>query len=244
MNNQEAKLILGACRPRGQDAADPRAQAALEQAGRDPELAAWYAREGRLDASLGGKLREQCRPPAELKATLLAATRLARPIPWFRQPVWITTLAAMLVGAVVLFALVITGRSGADYAVFRSGMAEILGSKEFRLDHTTPSAAEARQWLAERSVDFELPSGLENKRTLGCRVLDWQGHQVSLVCFKLDGGETVHLFTIDRAALRDAPPGQPQFAETGRYAVAGWSGGGKVYLLACSNGEEILKKVL
>lgn len=244
MNNQEAKLILSAYRPRGQDAANPHFQGALEQAKRDPELAAWFARECRIDAALGGKVRERSQPPPHLKAAILAAAAITRPAPWFRRPVWVTAAAALFAGALLLLALFIPRERGAEFAAFREGMAEILGSKQFRLDHITPSASEAQRWLADRSVDFVLPSKLETQPTLGCRVIDWQGHKVALVCFKLDGGETVHLFTLDRSILRDAPPPQPQFAAAGRYALAGWTGGDKVYLVACSRGEAALKKVL
>jgi hypothetical protein len=244
MNIQEAKLILGACRPRGQDAADPRVQEALELANRDPELAAWQARECRLNAALGGKVREQSRPPADLKAAILAATRMARPVPWYQQPAWITAMAAMLIGALVLLALVLPKKGGAEFARFQTEMADVLSSKDFHLDHATPSASEARQWLADRRVDFVLPAKLEAQPTHGCRVLDWQGHRVSLVCFELAGGETVHLFTVDRSALRDAPPEQLKFGAAGRYALAGWTRGEKVYLAASSKGEASLRKLL
>lgn len=243
MNTQEAKLILGASRARGQDAADPRVQEALALAHRDPELAVWHARESRIHAALGGKVREQSRPPADLKAAILAAARMARPVPWYRQPARITAMAAMLIGALVLLALVLPRRGG-EFARFQTAMADVLSSKDFRLDNTTSNASEARQWLADRRVDFVLPAGLEAQPTHGCRVLNWQGHQVSLVCFELAGGETVHLFTVDRRALRDAPPEQLKFGTAGRYALAGWTRGEKVYLAASSKGEASLRKLL
>ena len=243
MNIQEAKLILGACRPRGHDAADPRVQEALALLNRDPELAVWHARESRINAALGGKVREQCRPPADLKASILAATRMARPVPWYQQPAWISTMAAVLVGALVLLALVIP-KKGGEFARFQTEMAGVLNSKDFHLDLNTASASEVRQWLADRRVDFVLPAKLEAQPTHGCRVLDWQGHQVSLVCFELAGGETVHLFTVDRSALRDAPPKQLKFGTAGRYALAGWTRGEKVYLAASSKGEATLRKLL
>ena len=244
MNNQEARLILSAYRPDGHDSADPRFQEALAQAQRDPELAAWFARECRIDAALGGKVREQAQPPPHLKAAILAATRMARPAPWFQRPVWITSAAALLVGALILVVLFLPKSGGAEFAALQRDMAEFLGSKEFRLEHMTPSANEAQRWLADRRVDFVMPARLESQPTMGCRVIDWQGHKVSLICFKLDGGETVHLFTLDRSALRDAPAAEPQFSVAGRYAVAGWTGGDKVYLVATSRGESVLKKIL
>jgi hypothetical protein len=243
MNNEEARLILGAYRPGGQDAADPRFQGALEQAKRDPELAAWFARECRADAALAGKVRERSQPPAHLKTAILAAARMARPAPWFRRPVWIAA-AALLIGVLVLAAMLVPKSGHAEFAAFQSAMSGFLGSKQFRLEHMTPRATEAQRWLADRRVDFVMPAKLENQPTIGCRVIDWQGHQVSLICFKLDGGEVVHLFTLDRAALRDAPPLEPQFSVAGRYAMAGWTCDDKVYLLASSRGEAGLRKVL
>jgi uncharacterized membrane protein YbaN (DUF454 family) len=244
MNHQEAKLILSAFRPGGADAADPRFQEALERARRDPELAAWLARERRLDAALGGKVREGSLPPAQLKSAILAATRMVRSTPWFRRPAWITAAAALLVGLLALAAMLLPKSSDAEFARFERAMAEVLVSKEFRLDHLTPTAREAHQWLADRRVDFVMPSKLEGQPTMGCRVIEWQGHQVSLVCFKLEGGETVHLFTVAREALADAPSSEPRFSTAGRYATAGWSSGNTVFLIASSRGEPALRKVL
>ena len=244
MNNQEARLILSAYRPGGQDSANPRFQEALEQAKHDPELSAWFAREGRIDAALAGKVRERSQPPPQFKAAILAATRMARPAPWFQRPAWITAAAAVLAGALILLALFLPKSGGAEFAVFQREMSELLGSKQFRLDHRTPSAGEAQRWLADRRVDFVMPAKLEAQPTLGCRVIEWQGRKVSLVCFKLEGGEVVHLFTLDRDALRDAPPAEPQFSVAGKYTTAGWTGGDKVYLLVSSRGETALKKIL
>ena len=57
MNNEEAKLILQAYRPGGQDANDPRFREALEQARRDPELARWFANEQALDSRISTKVQ-------------------------------------------------------------------------------------------------------------------------------------------------------------------------------------------
>jgi len=244
MNHQEAKLILSACRPGGADTGDPRFREALDLARRDPELAAWFARERRLDSALSGKVREGAQPPAHLRSAILAATRMVRPTPWFQQPAWITAAAALLVGLIALAVLFAPKSSNLELAQFERAMADVLASKEFRLDHTTPSAAEAQRWLADRRVDFVMPAKLDGQPTMGCRVIEWQGRQVSLVCFKLDGGETVHLFTVARDALAVAPSVEPRFSTAGRYATAAWSSGDKVFLVASSRGEAALRKVL
>jgi hypothetical protein len=43
MNIEEAKLILSAYRPDGQDAGDPQFQEALELTKQNPDLARWFA---------------------------------------------------------------------------------------------------------------------------------------------------------------------------------------------------------
>jgi tRNA 2-selenouridine synthase SelU len=76
MTNDEAKVILGAYRPNGQDAADALFCEATRQAQQDPQLAAWFARAQGLDALMRGKLRELAPPPG-LKEAILALGRPA-----------------------------------------------------------------------------------------------------------------------------------------------------------------------
>lgn len=75
MTNDEAKLILGAYRPTGEDAGDAIFGEATRRAQSDPQLAAWFAQSQGLDAAMRGKLRELTPPPG-LKESILA---LARP---------------------------------------------------------------------------------------------------------------------------------------------------------------------
>ena len=56
MDNQEAKFILSAYRPGGQDASDPRFAEALEQARRDPVLERWFSESIAFDAAMTEKL--------------------------------------------------------------------------------------------------------------------------------------------------------------------------------------------
>ena len=88
MNNEEAKLILQAYRPGGQDANDPRFREALEQAQRDPELARWFANEQALDSRISAKVQAAIKPPAHLKSQLLAQRKIVRPVAWWKMPAW------------------------------------------------------------------------------------------------------------------------------------------------------------
>ena len=58
ITNESAKFVLNAYRPNGADAQDPVFRAALEQAARDPELAAWFKEQRSFDSLIAGKLAE------------------------------------------------------------------------------------------------------------------------------------------------------------------------------------------
>jgi hypothetical protein len=86
MNHLEAKLILQACRPGGQDAADPMFAEALAQVRRDPLLQQWFVQEQALDASVQAGLRQAMPIPSGLKARLLAQRKAVRPTAWATKP--------------------------------------------------------------------------------------------------------------------------------------------------------------
>ena len=71
ITNQSAKFVLNAYRPNGADAQDPVFRVALEQAARDPELAAWFKEQRSFDSLIADKLAE-IQPPANLYSAILA----------------------------------------------------------------------------------------------------------------------------------------------------------------------------
>ena len=101
MNNQEAKFILGAYHADGRDAGDPMFAEALGQAARDPELSAWLEGNRKFDTVMAEKLGE-IRPPAELRAAILAGGQASRPRRrWWTNPLWLGAAAVIAVAAIV-----------------------------------------------------------------------------------------------------------------------------------------------
>jgi len=248
MNNEAAKLILQAYRSGGQDANDPQFQEALAQARRDPELAPWLAQEQALDARIGAKLGRAIAPPANLKAQLLAQQKIVRPVIWWQRPAVRYALAACL----ALFATVAVvwfnawranefQAHGDNFATYRATMADFTGFKLNRLDMKSSDVAEVRRWLAQKNshADLVLPVGLEGRPSLGCRVLDWQGHQVTLVCFARESGQVAHLLVVDQSLFPDAPGESPVFNEAAGVATASWSRGGKTYVVASKGASQL-----
>jgi hypothetical protein len=240
MNNEEAKLILQAYRPGGQDANDPRFGEALEQAQRDPELARWFANEQALETRISAKLKSALATPAHLKSQLLAQQKIIRPTVRWQRPVVRLALAACLALLVTSAAVWLSSGRAAGFARYRSEMAEFAATKLDRLDLMSRDVAEVRRWLAQREShgDLVLPAGLDGRPSLGCRLLDWQGHKVSLICFELKNRQVAHLLVVDSGAFNDAPTDSPLFSRLGEVATASWSRDGKTYVLASKEANQ------
>lgn len=246
MNNEQAKVILSAYRPGGEDATSPQFAEALEQARRDPELARWFAEERALDTVIAAKLKV-APVPAHLEDTILAGRKVIRPAVWWRQAGWLAAAAAV-VFLMGMSAVLLPRLRAPSLARLQTDAIKWLDGLD-RLDLATNNLAGVRAWLANRSAheDFVVPAGLENRVPLGCRIFDWRGRKVTLVCFKLDGagglaGEA-HLLIVDAGALRGAPTGPARFAQLGRWAIATWREGAHGYVLA-THGDEAKVRML
>jgi hypothetical protein len=240
MNNDEAKFILNAYRHGGQDANDPQFREALDQARRDPDLACWFDEQRELDIRLGTALRSALVPPQELKSSLLAQRRLVR-VSFWRKPAWVATAIAAALALLLTVGLLFTGSaSRPDFAQYRVAMAEFVDGKIDRLDLMSRDLNELRAWLEQQGApsDFVLPAGLAGRPALGCRLKEWNGQKVSLLCFELENREVAHLLVIDREALTGIPLESPQFVRSGQVATVAWSRGDKTYLLASSHASE------
>lgn len=247
MNNEAAKLILHAYRSDGQDADDPRFREALAQAQRDPELARWFANEQALDARISIKLTASIIAPAALKSQLLAQQKIVRPAVWWQRPATRYALAACLALLVSVAALWFNFyreeqflARGEAFAGYRDTVADFTGSKLRRLEFKSSDVAAVRSWLAQNDshADLILPAGLEGRPSLGCRVLDWRGQKVTLVCFRLENRQVAHLLVVDRRLFPDAPGESPAFQQVNGVATASWSRGDKTYVVACKGGSE------
>jgi hypothetical protein len=244
MTRDEAKFILSSYGS-GHDDADPQFREAFELMKIDPELAAWFAKEQAIDSRLCRKFQAFPVPP-DLKTQLLAARKVTRAPAWWRQPMWMSAAACVA----LLFALAVSflrPHSHPEFADFRSYVANTARTLD-HLDVVTTNLVEARQWLEAQHApsDFLIPASLSARPSVGCRAFNWKGRHVGLVCFKMDDQKTVHLFVIDRSALRNAPVGtRPDFLTTGDDVATGsWSDNHCTYVVAGNESESMLKRLL
>ncbi|HEX3628119.1 MAG TPA: hypothetical protein VH280_22135 [Verrucomicrobiae bacterium] len=243
MNNQEAKLILQGYRPNGQDAADPFFAEALEQVRRDPELQKWFNEESVLNSRIQTRLQGAIPVPPNLKSELLALQKTVLPTPWWLQPMKLAAVALVLtsLGAILLM----IPQKTTQLASFRETMVRSSLQTQEHVSFQSHDIAGIQQWLRSKNMDahFDLPAALQAGAgtAQGCRVVDWNGHQATMICFIVNG-EHMDLFVMDGAGLPNLG-GTPQFASADGIMTATWTGNGKVYLLAGKN-QTVLEKIL
>lgn len=251
MNHDEAKTILLLYRPGVTDADDPLLAEALALAKHDPELARWLeAHCARQEALRSGFRR--IAPPAGLKEQIISEQAAREKIvSWRRNLVF--AAAAVLVVLLALMPFWFPHRPKDDtFAIYRSRMVSVA-LRGYNMDLATNNPAAIRAFLATHSApaDYVLPVPLEKTATTGCAIENWQGTNVSMVCFHtgrpLPPGQSsdLWLFVADRAAVKDAPAaGTLQFARVNKLVTATWTVGGRLYVLGMEGSEETLRQYL
>ncbi len=241
MDNEQAKFILGAFRPGGQDADDPQFREALEMLNHDPKLAGWFEAQRAEDADIAAQLRSAPAPP-DLKRTILAAKAVARTPIWRRH---FTALAWAACLAVLLCLGGIWRHANSGYAAYHKDMVQAVIDLD-SLDLREKDLTRIDEWLDQSPAPsgFEMPDKLRDLAGLGCRVLDWKGRKVTLICLKDDSKglhDKVHLLVINANDLPGSLPGPtPEFKENSSIATANWSDGKYAYILAGHRGSRHL----
>ncbi|HLX96251.1 MAG TPA: hypothetical protein VKU37_10960 [Verrucomicrobiae bacterium] len=257
MTREEATLILQSCRLGGQDAADPQFTEALALAKQDPELAAWFAQQQKFDALVGGSLR-QMRAPARLKEKILALEKSPEiqigpslSVWWRNLFSWTSPMPWTVAAAVVvLLSLAVYWKrpeSPARFADFSTRMVQAAVNDQHHVDAEAGDMKQAVAWLGVHHGEnnLVLPAALNGSGLMGCRVLDWHGQKVSMLCYRLHGSTHVDLFVAEATMFPDAPPlDKPQFARSEGMPTASWSHNGKAYLLVGHGDEATLERLL
>ncbi len=238
MTNDEAKLILQAYAPNGRSATDPNFQAALNQARCSRELADWFANEQALDSRISDSLIRSLKAPTKLRSLLLAQRAMVRPVAWWRKRSHQLALAGCSV-LVSIFSVAWFSHSGPiEFADYREKMAASAADEIQPVGEIPRDIYQLRRWLTENefAASFMVPSGLDGRAISNCRVLNWSGTKVYIICYELENHRTAHLAVIDRSALKDAPPESPVFDQLGKVATISWSRGSHTYMIASTSG--------
>jgi len=243
MDKQEARAFLSLHRA-GDNADDPRFAEAEAIAALDPELARWWAEEQELDDAIASKLAA-VPVPADLKAGLLNVQ--TTPIQATRQswqlPAFLATAAIIMVAA--LFGLRRgTFRPINSLAEYRDEMISFV-KVDPPLELETNDFTRINEFLRTASApsDPKMPRALQKLAPVGCRVLRFRAHDVTLICFKREDGRIAHLLVIDRSVLPQLRS-LPQFATRGEWATAAWANGDRAYLLVLQGDQHTAEKFM
>ncbi len=243
MNREEAKFVLGAWPIAGADGDDHQLAEALRWAQQDHELGEWFERERALDAVIARKL-QTLRPSPNLRWELLAAQKVIPISRWRRRVALFAAAAAVVILAFTLAA----SRSIAPPALAIEDFAGYVARAASTLDHLdlhTRNLPEIRAWLRKGQApsEFALPSAFAETTRVGCRVFDWQGKRVSLICFALGPDQVAHMFVVERSGLRNAPARQRvRVADgPGGIATAVWTDDLNAYVVALRGRAEELQ---
>jgi hypothetical protein len=256
MTTEEAKQILHAFHPNGEDDADPFFAEALELALNDNKLGEWFVEQCAFDASMSRALQSET-PPADLRAAILAQN-MASPE---SNPKSIKKISNALIlwAAIAAIIMIFTGmalfmRGSAEevtpmtVASFTRQALDIKEQGKISLGMMSTDPKQLRTWLAARGAPagFVIPPGLRGLPSLGCQSYTMGGTKVSLVCFTLGSHQIAHLFIVDKSALADASiRSRPELRNENGLAFATWTSGDKSYVLTGDNvSMETLKRLV
>ena len=243
MTTEEAKRILAAYRPGDQDRVESCFAEALQKIEKDPELARWFAQEREFNRAVAAHLGS-VPVPFGLKTRILAnvAPRAATKSRWM-APVAVATAALFLVAQ-----LISVWRGSGQYAPSLSDYKQEMISfvkLEPPLEMQSLKMGPIKQWIAERKAPLaDIPPGIAAVETMGCRILSFRGHLVTLICF-CHGQTVAHLFTVDRATLPTLRPRNlPTLTSEGDWTVATWADQHYAYMLAVHDKPGVARRYL
>jgi hypothetical protein len=245
MDEIEARLILQSCRPGEPDQNDPDFAAALQEVARNPALGEWFAAEQAFDQAMATHL-EAVPAPFGLKTRILAqAAPPRRPgVRW-----WSYSLAA-LAALIFLFAPVAshwrTSLSAADLSSDYSREMVSFVRLAPPLEMESNNLATIKNWLDKKDAGpLAIPPHLAELEPIGCRILSFRQHDVTLLCFRREEKRLAHLFVIDRAAMpKMKPAGRPIFARHGEWMTATWVETDRIYMLTMQSSRAAMEQYL
>ncbi|MDQ8192146.1 hypothetical protein [Roseibacillus persicicus] len=244
MDKDEIRNNLSGYRPEIYRDDDPRIAPSLQAAKADPVLSQWLEQELAFDEEVSASLR-RAQPPASAKEDLLRAYRSESKWKKRRLHLPLTAAAAILVSSawVAHYFLMpppveFASNPAPTEQTFREQMA-FFASQRFVLDEGFSTNTESVAWLAERNYPTlkTIPPKLFRFRGMGCKKIMWQGHRVSLICFKNNSNEIVHLFVLARPALEGSPDASSNLEQLLVFherETKGWQDDDQVYLLVGS----------
>ena len=187
------------------------------------------------DAVIAQRLREVA-PPADLRHRLLALA----PAPSSSWLAWLICTGSAAVIAVVIIGTSLLSQPDSEGAVRDLG--NFLNSP-FELTVVGRPLPELQAWLVQKGhPTATIPPALAARIPEGCRLLDWNGFQASLICFETTSG-VVHLVTFPAGTFRDLST-SPRIVQSGPWNAVVWRSAGADFLLFGESSAESMRQLL
>lgn len=250
MTRDEAKEILLPYRHGTTDAHDPMVEQALAFARNDAALGRWLEEHCARQYVLREKFRKIPVPDGLLQQ-IISEHAAANRASFLKKHRTLIALAGMAVVLLGVFLYWQQPGEDAKLAVYQKQMA-LMMSTGYGMDLETNDDSSIREYLKQSGApsDFVLTEPLKHTVLTGCAIEDWQDKKVSMVCFHT-GKDTnlkasdMWLVVVKKKLVRDVPKtDEPQFSQINRLAIATWTKGDKLYVLACMGSAEDIKKYL
>ena len=115
-------------------------------------------------------------------------------IPFAWRPLALAAALVILVAGLV--AVLHRPSGGSPFQDLQVFLAEQVAGGIGPLDHTDPTAAPLLAWLDSAGAPStdRLDQGLARLQSMGCKVLERNGREISLICFKTGDNKLLHLF--------------------------------------------------
>ncbi|MBI1842223.1 MAG: hypothetical protein HYR88_15415 [Verrucomicrobia bacterium] len=243
MTTDEAKRILCRYRPNHPEDQDEEVLLALRLAAGNRELQDWLAEYRTVDR----RIREQFQAlpvPRGLLAEIRVDQRRRRISHFGRRGALALSVAAVLLVSFFVLKMGIHPESQAGFAAYRERMARSV-LRDYRMSLLSENLGEIRGYLRNLSgtTAWQLTPGLEKAKPVGCALLHWRNHPVSIVCFDGSQNGFLYLFMVASVDVPDAPASvTPVFVSIGKLSTASWSDNGVSYLLATRADPDFLKQ--
>lgn len=248
MDDSELQLRLSACRPNGQDNDDPLMREAMECLPHRPAVMEWFAKEQTFDRTMcqcvSGIAVPEC-----LRAEILAAAKLSNKVPRWQSLPWLAAAAVIALMGLV-YVIQVPLEKDATLAQFETEIVDMFDSMKsegYGLEHVTGELTNVSAWLGNQGAPkpYVIQPGTKTARPFGCRIINWHGQKVAMVCFGR-GDQEAHLFVVLRESLKELPddltPGKVEHVDG--YPIAAWSCRKCVYVMMGNSPDTKLEEFL
>jgi hypothetical protein len=248
MDNREAKFILSAYRPGGQDVTDPRFSEALEQAERDPILRRWFEESIEFDAAMTERLGK-ITPPGDLRESILAGAKVSR-MPQWKNRFGKLAIAAALILSASLGVVIWQNTRPQHLTGWQTQALNVVSSlekNESKFDAQSRNSSDLVNWLRANHAPAaeKVPDNLAKLTSLGCKTFSWNGTPVSVICFMRPDGGLIHLVATNvTPATQPKAKMKPTVVKEGEWTTATWREGDQIFMLALEGSPEQLRPFL